>query len=141
MPNINQNFNRDFNLNLNLKSNPDLAPVLAVTVAMLAGRCLLTGLDNLNLKESRRLDVLAQELAPFADVSVEDGSLRIDGRITPTDGSGKPIELNTHGDHRMVMAFSLLFFKYNVQLSDIECVRKSYPEFENYFRYAPRIGK
>ena len=141
MPILNRDFNLNLNLNLNLKSNPDLAPVLAVTVTMLGGRCVLAGLDNLNLKESCRLDVLAQELAPFADVSAEGGSLRIDGRITFTDGHGKPIELNTHGDHRMVMAFSLLSFKYNVQLSDIERVKKSYPEFENYFRPALRIGK
>lgn len=137
----NGDLNHDFKFSLDLKNTPDLAPVLAVTAVMLGASCTLTGLENLNLKESRRLDVLAQELAPFANVSVEDGTLRIDGRITPTDGHRKPIELNTHGDHRMVMAFSLLFFKYNVQLSDIECVKKSYPEFENYFRYAPRIGK
>ena len=141
MPNLNQNFNRDFNLSLNLKSNPDLAPVLAVTAAMLGVQCTLTGLENLNLKESRRLDVLAQELAPFANVSVEDGTLQIDGRKMPSKGSGTPMDVHTHGDHRMVMAFSLLFFKYDVHLSDIECVRKSYPEFENYFKPAPRIGK
>ena len=134
-------FNHNFNLNLNLKSTPDIAPVLAVTAAMLGVPCTLTGLENLNLKESCRLEVLAQELSPFAHVSVADGTLRINGRKTLQNGSGAPLEVNTHGDHRMVMAFALLSLKYNVHLSDIECVKKSYPEFENYFNPAPRIGK
>ena len=137
----NGDLNHDFKFGLDLKNTPDLAPVLAVTAVMLGASCTLTGLENLNLKESRRLDVLAQELAPFANVSVEDGTLRIDGRKTLPNGSGAPMEVNTHGDHRMVMAFSLLFFKYDVYLSDIECVKKSYPKFENYFKPAPRIGK
>ena len=136
-----RDLNHDFKFSFDLKNTPDLAPVLAVTAVMLGVQCTLTGLENLNLKESRRLDVLAQELAPFANVSVEEGTLQIDGRKTPPNGSGAPMEVNTHGDHRMVMAFALLSFKYNVCLSDIECVKKSYPEFENYFNPAPRIGK
>ena len=133
--------NHNFKFNLDLKNTPDLAPVLAVTAAMLGVQCTLTGLENLNLKESRRLDVLAQELAPFANVSVEDGTLQIDGGKSLSFPPSAPLLIDTHGDHRMVMAFSLLSFKYDVQLSDIECVKKSYPEFENYFRPAPRIRK
>ena len=133
--------NHDFKFSLDLKHTPDLAPVLAVTAVMLGIPCSLSGLENLNLKESRRLDVLAQELAPFAHVSAEGSTLRIDGGKDVPDLSSEPFFVNTHGDHRMVMAFSLLSLKYDVYLSDIECVKKSYPEFENYYNPPARIGK
>ena len=137
----NPDLNHDFRLNVNLSHHPDLAPLLAVTAAMLPLSATLTGLENLNLKESRRLDVLVQELAPFTYVSAEGGTLRIDGGKPFPTAPEVPMEMDTHGDHRMVMAFSLLSLKKEVHLSDIECVRKSYPEFENYFHPDGSIGK
>ena len=137
----NRCFKPDLNLYFNLESHPDLAPVLAVTAAMLPLSVTLDGLGNLNQKESRRLDALACELLPFATVEVSDGNtLRIRG-----DKMGKsvsaPVVIHTHGDHRLVMAFSLLSLQYDVQLSDIECVVKSYPQFENFFHPPKSIGK
>ena len=135
--------NSDFThiLNLNLKLNPDLAPVLAVTAAMLGITCTLSGLGNLNLKESRRLDVLVHELAPFACVAAEGGTLRIDGSMAAPETLSPPVSIDSHGDHRMVMAFSLISFKYSIYLSDIECVKKSYPDFQNYFQPLGSIEK
>ena len=137
--------NRDylpvFNHRFNLSDHPDLAPVLAVTAAMLPYSFTLTGLGNLNRKESRRLDALAHELPPFATVEVTGGdTLRIIGNMTEKTASS-PFVVNTRSDHRLVMAFSLLSLKYNIQLSDIECAKKSYPDFENYFNPAESIGK
>lgn len=131
----------NFNYCFNLSKNLDLAPVLAVTAAMLPITITLTGLENLNHKESRRLDALAMELAPFAGVEVTDSSsLRIVGDQLKRPVSS-PHLVQTHGDHRLVMAFSLLFLKYNIYLSEKESVKKSYPEFENYFKPAESIGK
>ena len=137
----NSGFKPDSNHCFNLGNHPDLAPVLAATAAVLPFPITLTGLGNLNLKESRRLDVLAHELAPFATVEATGGNtLRVTGN-SPQEMSSSPFLVNTHSDHRMAMAFSLLCLKYNVYLSDIECVKKSYPEFENYFNPAESIGK
>lgn len=137
--------NRDaqpnFNHCFNLSAHPDLAPVLAVVAASFPLSLTLTGLENLNLKESRRLDALVQELAPFASVEVEDGSiLRIFGKRL-SEQAAQPYGIGTRGDHRLVMAFSLLGLQYDIHLSDIECVKKSYPEFENYFLPTGSIGK
>lgn len=137
----NRELQPDLNHYFNLKKHPDLAPVLAVTAAMLPMSITLTGLGNLNQKESRRLDVLARELAPFATVEVTDGdTLHITGNC-PKKPVAASYPVNTHGDHRLVMAFALLGLKYDVYLSDIECVKKSYPEFENYFKAAESIAK
>ena len=136
-----RDFNHDFKFEIDLAYNPDLAPVLAVTAVLLGRRCLLTGLDNLNLKEAHRLDVLVEELSPFAHVSTSGGTLRIEGGKTVVDSPSLSRVMNTHGDHRMVMAFALLSLQYDIYLSDIKCVGKSYPEFENYFKPVPRIGK
>ena len=130
----NPDLNPHPNLNADLRNTPDLAPVLAVTAALLGIPCTLSGLKNLNLKESHRLDVLEQVLAPIAPVVAEEGTLWIYGGNWSPNVPSEPLEINTHADHRLVLAFSLLFFKYDVQLSDIECVKKSYPEFENYFK-------
>lgn len=136
-----QDFNHDFKLDVDLKFHPDLAPVLAVTAVMLGMPCTLTGLGNLNHKEARRLDVLAQELSSFALVSADGDTLRIPGGKSVQDTTFAPVVLDTHGDHRMVMAFSLFSLRSDVHLSDTKCVRKSYPDFENYFNPVSRIGK
>ena len=128
-------------LNVDLQNTPDLAPVLAVTAALLGIPCTLSGLKNLNLKESHRLDVLEQVLAPIAPVVASEGTLRIYGGNMSPNVLSDPLEIDTRGDHRLVLAFSLLSFKYDVYLSDIKCVRKSYPEFENYFKPTESIGK
>ena len=134
-------FQPDFNHSFNLGNHPDLAPVLAVTAAMLPYSFTLTGLDNLNQKESRRLDALARELAPFATVEVTDGdTLHIVGNQIDKTAS-LPVQVNTYCDHRLVMAFALLSLKYDVYLSDTKCVKKSYPEFENYFKPSESIAK
>lgn len=137
----NSDFNHNFKFEIDLGNSPDLAPILAVTAVMLGLPCTLTGLENLNSKETRRLDVLAQELSLFAPVSASGGTLRIEGGKTVADAPSLSRVMNTHGDHRMVMAFALLSLRYDIHLSDIKCVGKSYPEFENYFKPVPRIGK
>lgn len=137
----NRDFQPDFNHRFHLGNHPDLAPVLTATAAMLPLSVTLTGLANLNQKESRRLDALVHELAPFATVEVTDGdTLRIRGNH-PQKSSTKPHCIDTRSDHRLVMAFALLGLKYDVYLSDIKCVKKSYPEFENYFMPAESIAK
>ena len=137
----NSDFNHNFKFGFDLRHNPDLAPVLAVTAAMLPLSVTLSGLENINLKESRRMDALVRELAPFVSIeAVDESTLRILGD-RPAAPQASPCKIHTYGDHRLVMAFALLNLKYDIQLSDIECAKKSYPEFENYFKPSECIGK
>ena len=136
-----RDFQHDVNHCFHLGNHPDLAPVLSVTAAMLPLSVTLSGLANLNQKESRRMDALVQVLAPFATVEVIGGdTLRVKGNC-PQKLAVTPRHIDTRGDHRLAMAFALLALKYDVYLSDTKCIRKSYPEFENYFMPAESIGK
>lgn len=114
-----------------LTNHPDLAPVMAVTALLCGRNVTLNGLQTLNQKESRRLDVLEETLSHFTIVKQRDSrSLEIWGENAVSDVA--PIELNTFGDHRSAMAFALLALRYAVTLSDTNCISKSYPAFAGY---------
>lgn len=111
----------------NLYSNPDLAPVLAVFSVLYPCETVLSGLQNLNMKESKRLDILMEELSKFARIEKPDnGSLHI---IPQERINGQQLTFSSYGDHRFVMAFTLFSLFNRVTLDEIESVTKSYPGF------------
>ncbi len=122
---------------LDLSGEPDLAPVLTAVAAAVAlcesaedATSTLTGLETLNAKESRRVDVLAGGLrAVGLDVAVGEAGAWM--RIAPGGGgSTGPVTLDPDGDHRMAFAFALLgLSRPGVRVSSPECVAKSWPDF------------
>jgi len=121
---------------LDLRGEPDLAPVLAIVAAAAAlvapngsTRSVLRGLETLNRKESRRLDVLSAGLRSAGwRAEGRDAALWIDappGRLERTT-----LELDSCGDHRMAFAFALLgLLRAGVVVHDANCVAKSWPSF------------
>jgi 3-phosphoshikimate 1-carboxyvinyltransferase len=107
----------------------DEIPVLAVLAARAEGTSVLEGAEELRLKESDRLTLLADNLARLGVACEErpDG-LRIDGSDARLEGS-----VTTGGDHRMAMAFGVLRADADarVEVDDPGCVAVSYPEFWN----------
>ena len=110
---------------LDVSDCPDLAPVLMALAA--AGRgVVLEGAGRLRYKESDRGVVMAQELQKFgiqavADenrIWVEDGTL-----LTPTE------PLDSHNDHRIAMALTVLLSLVGGELQNAEAVTKSWPSF------------
>ena len=119
-------------LTLDLADTPDIVPVLATLAVLYPFDLQINGVGNLNLKESRRLDVLASELSAFAPTSiVGEDVLQVMGRQRFVNDSMGRV-LSARQDHRMVMAFTLLKLQYDVTIDGVECVRKSYPGFLNY---------
>jgi 3-phosphoshikimate 1-carboxyvinyltransferase len=110
-------------------NTPDLAIPFAVCCALIGKETKLTGLNNLNFKESRRLDALC-EFLQSANVSFEtDGISML--RIIPSAINVNLI-LNTYSDHRLAMAFSLAAAAgCKVAVNNPDCVKKSYPDFWN----------
>ena len=104
---------------------PDLGPVLFV-VAALCGGARFTGTRRLRIKESDRADAMRQELKKFGinmevgenEVIVHSGTLR-----QPTEA------LSAHGDHRIVMALSVLLTVTGGVIDGAEAVNKSFPDF------------
>jgi len=113
------------NPTLNISDTPDLAPILMALAA--AGRgVVLEGTERLPFKESDRGAVMAAELAKFGIQAIVD-----DHRIWVENGTLlTPSEpLDSHGDHRIAMALTVLLSLTGGELRSAEAVEKSWPGF------------
>lgn len=112
----------------------DEFPVLFVAAACADGETVLAGAEELRVKESDRIQVMADGLA----------ALGVDVRPTP-DGiviKGGPIsggEVESHGDHRIAMAFTMagLCSHGEIKINDCANVNTSFPGF---VELASRVG-
>ena len=105
----------------------DEFPVLFVAAACAEGTTRLTGAEELRVKESDRIQVMADGLA----------ILGVDAKATP-DGmiihGGKPFgggTVESHGDHRIAMAFSIAGLRAHGEITIHDCanVNTSFPTF------------
>lgn len=108
----------------------DEFPVAFVAAALAEGRSVFRGLEELRVKESDRIAVMAQGLRAIgARVEETQDGLIIDG----TDGEpltgGGPIA--THLDHRIAMSFAVagLASRNGVTIDDMRPVETSFPGF------------
>jgi 3-phosphoshikimate 1-carboxyvinyltransferase len=110
----------------------DEFPVLFVAAALAEGKTLTSGLDELRVKESDRLSVMAAALTA-AGARVEEHA---DGLVVEGTG-GEPLEgggpIATHLDHRiaMSMAVSGLASYHGVEVDDTGPIATSFPNFES----------
>jgi 3-phosphoshikimate 1-carboxyvinyltransferase len=104
----------------------DLVPAMAVAMLFTDSPSRITGVGFIRKKESDRLGDLADELRKVgAEILVED-----DGLVINPLQEGKPALLDTHHDHRLAMAFSLLALAIpGVEISAPDVVSKSWPSF------------
>jgi len=104
----------------------DEFPVLFVAAACAQGETVLTGAEELRVKESDRIQVMADGLQ----------AVGVDARPTP-DGiviQGGPIgggRVDSHGDHRIAMAFTMAGLRASapIQIDDCANVNTSFPRF------------
>ncbi|MBR9977607.1 MAG: hypothetical protein KFH87_05915, partial [Bacteroidetes bacterium] len=114
---------------------PDLLPVLTIAALTAAHSVVFTGAAHLRYKESNRLDDFAAVLqAAGADIEVREDGLELHPVISFPD----ELSFATNGDHRMVMAGTLLSLvnRGSVQLDHPWSVTKSYPQFWEHARRA-----
>lgn len=114
---------------LDLTDTPDLAPTLAVTAAAKNTQLTLTGLQNLIIKESNRLQALETELSKLGvDIISTEDSLSIN--LQTSNIKPQTSNIATYGDHRMAMAFAPLALLFEtITIEHPEVVEKSYPHF------------
>ena len=110
---------------LDLTDCPDLAPVLFSAAALCHG-AVFTGTRRLRFKESDRGAVMAEEMAKFGIVLKTE-----ENRITVPAGIIRVPEesLDSHNDHRIAMALSLLCTRTGGVIRGAEAVRKSFPDY------------
>lgn len=118
---------REKHFKANFRHCPDILPAVLVTLAALGMRATLTGIQNLRLKESDRIQALITELSDMGvriRLSSEDTLQLYASTINPT----RPV--HTYGDHRIVMAFAPLKLIFpDLQIEHPELVSKSFPNF------------
>jgi 3-phosphoshikimate 1-carboxyvinyltransferase len=103
----------------------DLGPIL-ITFAALKNGAKFTGTNRLKIKESDRGNVVAEELRKCgADISVLENEIIVNKK--ELHSSTTPF--NSHNDHRIAMALSLLSTQFDIEINDAECVSKSYPGY------------
>jgi 3-phosphoshikimate 1-carboxyvinyltransferase len=104
----------------------DEFPVLFVAAACAQGRTVLRGAQELRVKESDRIQVMADGLLELG-VSVEPTP---DGIIIEGSQIGGGI-VHAHGDHRIAMAFSVAALRAQapIQIHDCANVATSFPNF------------
>ncbi len=106
----------------------DELPLVAVVGALAEGETVIRDAAELRVKESDRIATVAAGLKAFG-VSLEENP---DGMIVKGGAviSGG-MEINSHGDHRIAMAMSILglFADSPVTVCDVACIDTSYPGF------------
>ena len=110
---------------IDISDCPDLGPIL-FTVAALCGGGEFTGTRRLRIKESDRAAAMQSELKKCGiEVTVGENTVTVHG------GKLKmPAEpLDAHGDHRIVMALSVLLTAVGGTITGAEHVEKSFPDF------------
>jgi len=102
---------------------------LAVLAAFRNGKTILTGLQNLRVKECDRLNALVTELRKIgARAKEKRGGLE----IIAADAVEKlrAAKIKTYDDHRMAMCFGVAkFFIPDIKIENPQCVKKTYPNF------------
>ncbi len=110
----------------------DEFPALFVAAALAEGTTVTTGLDELRVKESDRLSVMAAALtAAGARLTEQEDGLTIQGSGgDPLPGTASAIA--THLDHRIAMSMAVagLASRVGVEVDDTRPIATSFPTFE-----------
>jgi len=105
----------------------DEIPIIAILASVAKGRTVIKDAAELKVKESNRIDVMADNLS------------RMGAEVTPTEdgliiNGGKPLHgatIDSKSDHRIAMSFAIasLLAEGETEIVDAECVKISYPNF------------
>jgi 3-phosphoshikimate 1-carboxyvinyltransferase len=105
----------------------DEFPVLFIAATFAEGRTTLRGAEELRVKESDRIQVMADGLAAVGvNTTVTPDGIIIDGGQAMTGGV-----VDSHGDHRIAMSFAVasLRAKGEIVINDCANVATSFPGF------------
>jgi 3-phosphoshikimate 1-carboxyvinyltransferase len=108
----------------------DLLPTMAVLAAVADGTSEFTGVERARIKESDRIAAVKEGLERMGIRVTEEAK-----RLNITGGKLKSALIDSKGDHRIAMAFSLLgTIAGKTVIDQAECIAKTYPEFWGVFK-------
>ncbi|MEK9628304.1 MAG: 3-phosphoshikimate 1-carboxyvinyltransferase [Nitrospinota bacterium] len=112
-------------ITVNMNNMPDAVQTLAVVALFAEGETVIEGIGNLRIKETNRIEALANELGRLG-AEVEAG----EDFIIVRPGTYEGAEIETYNDHRMAMSFAVAGLKIpGVKIKNPKCVEKSFPDF------------
>ena len=111
----------------------DELPVLSVAFACADGVSIVKNAEELRVKESDRISTVVNGLeACGIEISeYEDG-------YTVKGGAMNSATIDSHGDHRIAMSFMIAGLKCGMNVTDVDCVNTSFP---NFFELLQKITK
>ena len=108
----------------------DEFPLICLCAAFADGTTRITGAEELRIKESDRIETMAEALKRLG-IKVEElkDGLIIEGSPAHRPTGGVAVE--TRGDHRIAMALSVMALRTEkgIEIDDADCVAVSYPDF------------
>ena len=118
-------------IDLDLNHIPDAAMTVAMLALFADGTSRIRNIYNWRVKETDRMTAMATELVKLG-AKVETGPDYI--IITPPR-TFLPATIDTYGDHRMAMCFSLAALgPSQITINDPECVAKTFPDYFSVFQ-------
>ena len=111
----------------------DELPALSIAMACAEGESLVKNAEELRVKESDRISTVVKGLRA-ANIEVheyKDGYRVVGGEL-------KPAKVDSDGDHRIAMSFIIAGLKCGMEVSDLECINTSFP---NFFELLEKITK
>ena len=113
----------------------DEFPVLFIAAVCAEGRTVLRGAEELRVKESDRIQVMADGLTSLGvNVEPTEDGIIIDGGQTIAGG-----EVYSHGDHRIAMAFSVASLRATAPIRIHDCANVA-TSFPNFLALAEQVG-
>jgi len=102
----------------------DELPALAIAMALAEGRSFVKNAKELRVKESDRISTVIEGLNNCGIETIEHkNGYEIKG------GKLKKATINSHGDHRISMSFSIAGLISGMHIEDTECIDTSFPNF------------
>ena len=120
----------------------DEFPVLFVAAACAEGQTILTGAEELRVKESDRIQVMADGLQALGvDIQPTDDGAVINGKAY-AENNGAAIKgghVESHGDHRIAMAFVVASLRASADITIGNCANVA-TSFPNFVDLATEVG-
>lgn len=112
-------------MDVDMEDCPDQAQTLAVLAAFADGATCITGIGSLRIKETDRIAAVQCELEKMG-IRTES----TESTLTIYGGNPKAAAIDTYGDHRMAMAFSVAASTLpGMEIREPDVVRKTFPGF------------
>ncbi len=102
----------------------DELPVLSIAMACAEGRSEVTNAEELRVKESDRISTVVDNLKACG-IEVEE----FEDGYAVTGGKLHSAKVDSFGDHRIAMSFIIAGLRCGMEVSDIECINTSFPNF------------